>query len=91
MEQNQAISFVNEIRDACETVSQADLQLIEVKTNAQFAIGYTVLIKFFLNSVCKRQVVNIAHKYSLAMKEKKNGLMIFQPRNPKNSSKRTDS
>lgn len=83
MEHNQAISFVNEIRDACETVSQEDLQLIEIKTNAQLAVGYIVLIKFFLNSVCKRQVVSIARKYRLAMQEKKNGLMIFQPRNPK--------
>ncbi len=83
MEHNQAVSFVNEIRDACETLSQEDLKLIEIKTNVQFAVGYTVLIKFFLNSVCKRQVVSIAHKYSLSMKEKNDGLMIFQPRNPK--------
>ena len=83
MERNQAISYVNEIKDACETLSQGDLQLIEIRTNVQFAVGYTILIKSFLNSVCKRHVVSIAQKYSLALKEKNDGLMIFQPRHPK--------
>lgn len=73
MERNQAISYVNEIKDACETLSQGDMQLIEIKTHVQFAVGYTILIKSFLTSVCKRQVISIAQKYSLALKEKTEG------------------
>ncbi len=83
MERNQAISYVNEIKDACETMSQTDLQLIEIKQNAQFAVGYTILIRSFLNSVCKRQVAKIAKKYSLSIEEKNDGLLIYQPNKEK--------
>lgn len=79
---NQAISYVNEIRIACDTMSEGDMQLIEIKRDAQFAIGYAILIPSFLNSVCKCQVTSIADKYSLTMEEKNDGLLIYQPRRP---------
>lgn len=80
---NQAISYVNEIRAACDTMSDGDMQLIEIKRNMQFAIGYTILIRSFLNSICKYQVASIANKYSLIMEEKNYGLLIYQPKKPK--------
>jgi hypothetical protein len=77
---NQAISYVNEIRTACDTLSAGDMQSIEIKRNIQFAIGYTILIRCFLNSVCKHQVASIANKYCLTVEEKNDGLLIYQPK-----------
>ncbi len=77
---NQAISYVNEIKIACDTMPDVDLQSIEIKRDMQFAIGYTILIPSFLNNVRKHQVTSIADKYSLAMKEMNDGLLIYQPR-----------
>jgi hypothetical protein len=85
MEHNQAVSYLNEIRDACATLSPEDLQQIEIKTNIQYAVGYTILIRSFLNSVCKRQITFIAEKYRLAMEEDHEGLMIFQPKTALNA------
>jgi hypothetical protein len=80
---NQAISYVNEIRTACDTMTDGDMELIEIKRNMQSAVGYTILIRSFLNNVCKHQVTSIANKYSLAMEEKTDGLLIYQPRKSK--------
>jgi|GEM_PF-5355140 hypothetical protein len=80
---NQAIGYVNEIRVACDTLSTGDMRLIEIKRNMEFAVGYTILIRCFLNSVCKHQVASIANKYSLIMEEKHDGLLIYQPKKPK--------
>jgi hypothetical protein len=77
---NQAISYVNEIRTTCDTMSAEDMQLIEIKRNMHFAIGYSILIRSFLNSVCKHQVTSIANKYSLIIEEKYDGLLIYQPK-----------
>lgn len=77
---NQAVSYVNEIRGACDTLSAGDMQLIEIRRNMQFAVGYTILIRSFLSSVCKHQVASIAYKYSLTMEEKNDGLLIYQPK-----------
>lgn len=77
---NQAISYVNEIRIACDTMSDGDLQLIEIKRDMWFAIGYTILIPSFLNNVRKHQVTSIANKHSLIIEENDDGLLIYQPR-----------
>jgi hypothetical protein len=77
---NQAISYVNEIRTACDTMSTGDMQLIEIKRNAHSAVGYTILIPSFLNTVCKHQVTRIASKYCLTMEEITDGLLIYQPK-----------
>ena len=80
MERKEALNYINEILDTCEDLAQEDKQLIEIKTNIQYAIGYTILIKSFLNSVCKGQVFSIAQKYRLAMQEESEGIMIYQPK-----------
>jgi hypothetical protein len=77
---NQAIRYVNEIKIACDTLSSGDMQLIEVKRDMAFAVGYTILIRSFLGSVCKHQVACIADKYRLAMEEEHDGLLIYQPK-----------
>jgi hypothetical protein len=79
---NQAICYVNEIRVACGALSGGDMQLIEIKRNMGFAVGYTILIRSFLNSVCKHQVASIAKKHSLSIEEKNDGLLIYQPKTP---------
>lgn len=80
MMHNQAISYVNEIKAACATMSSEDVQSIEIKRNSRFAIGYTIMIRSFLNSVCKYQVATIAKKHRLAIEEKHDGLLIFKPK-----------
>ena len=82
MEHNEALSYLNEIRDTCQTLSQEDFHQIEIKTNIQYAVGYAILIRSFLNSVCKRQISTIAQKYCLTMEEDNDGLMIYQPKFP---------
>ncbi len=80
MEHNIALNYLNEIKDACEALSQEDLYLIEIKTNIEYAVGYAILIRSFLNSVCKRKVSSIAEKYSLAVEEEREGTMIYEPK-----------
>lgn len=85
MMHNQAISYVNEIKAACESMSQEDIASIEIKRNPRFAIGYIIMISSFLNSVCKHQVATIAKKHRLILEEKHDGLIIYQPKKAANS------
>ncbi len=80
MEHNEALNYLIEIKDACQSLNQEDLHQIEIRTNIQYAVGCTILNRSLLNSVCKRQIFSIAQKYCLAMGEEREGLLIYQPK-----------
>jgi hypothetical protein len=80
VERNEALNTLNEIKDACSMLSQEDRHQIEIKTNIQYAVGYSILIRSFLNNVCKHQVACIAQNYRLAVEERCDGIVIYEPR-----------
>jgi len=44
VEHNEALNILNEIKDACASLSQEDRRLIEIKTNIQCTVNYSILI-----------------------------------------------
>ncbi len=79
MERNEALTYSNEIKDACDLLSPEDLPLIEIKKNIRYAAGWTILIRSFLNTVCKRQISSIAEKHGLVTEEKHEGFVVYEP------------
>ncbi len=80
MKREEAITFLKEITSTCGFMTPDSVDLFRSRTDDQNAVGYQVHIKTVLDAETKRQVRNIAEKYSLALKEEEDEVVIYRPK-----------
>ena len=80
MKRNEAVTFLKEITNTCESMSPDSVTLFRSKMDDQDSVGYQVHIKTVLDSETKQQVRNIAEKHSLALREEEGKIVIYKPK-----------
>jgi hypothetical protein len=83
VEKTESNTVLFEILQACENMDLNCFSITETKAHNNYAAGYTVSIKAFLDSVHKQEVLAIAKKHGLSAREEKQALIIFRPENDK--------
>ena len=80
VEKTESNTVLFEILQACENMDLNHFSISETKAKNNYAAGYIISIKAFLDSVHKQEVLAIAKKHGLSAKEEKEALIIFRPR-----------
>ena len=80
MKRHEAVTCLREINDTCKNMSPDSVTLFYSKPDDQLSTGYQVHIKAVLDSETKQQVRRITEKHSLALKEEKEKVVIYQPK-----------
>jgi hypothetical protein len=82
MKRHEAVTCLREINNSCRQMSPDAIALVNSPTGDQLSTGYQVHIQTILDSETKSQIQSIAQKHSLAMKEEKGKVVIYQPKPP---------
>ena len=80
MNRHEAVTCLREINDTCQNMSPDSVTLFHSKPDDPLSTGYQVHIKAVLDSETKQQVRSITEKHSLALKEEKEKVVIYQPK-----------
>ena len=78
MERNAAITYLKELITKCNDISP-DAVSFE-KPNSTDSTGYILYIKGSIDRSARQIVFDIAKKNNLAVKEDKNGVIIYKPK-----------
>jgi hypothetical protein len=80
MKRHEAVTCLREINSSCRQMSPDAVTLVNSPIDDPFSTGYQVHIQTVLDSETKSQIQNIAQKRSLAVKEEKGKVVIYQPK-----------
>ena len=80
MNRHEAVTFLKEITNSCANMSPDSVTLFHSKMDDPNSMGYQVHIKTILDNETKQQIRNIVEKHSLALKEEKDKVVIYKPR-----------
>lgn len=76
-QRNEAVTYLKELLTVCNEMSPDSVSF--EKPNDSDSTGYTVHIKGAIQDSDKRVVKEVAKKYSLAVKENLNGVVVYKP------------
>ena len=80
MRRDEAVSFLKEVTAACANMSPDSVALFHAHPTDPKSTGYQVQIKTILDSETREQVQTIAERHSLALKQEKDKVVIYKPR-----------
>lgn len=80
MNRSEAVTYIKEIYTLCKNMTPEAVSLIESEPNDQVATGYKVHIKALLDTESIQQITDIAQKHGLAVREEKDTVVIYKPR-----------
>jgi hypothetical protein len=80
MKRHEAVTCLKEITSTCTNMSPDSITLFNSRPDDRDSTGYQVHIKTVLDNETKQRLQNIAEKHSLALKEEKGKLVIYQPK-----------
>jgi hypothetical protein len=80
MKRNEAITCLKEITNTCTNMSLDSITLFNSKPDDPQSTGYQMHIKTVLDNETKQRLQNIAKKHSLALREEKGKVIIYQPK-----------
>ena len=80
MKRHEAVTCLKEITSTCTNMSPDSITLFNSRPDDPDSTGYQVHIKTVLDNETKQRLQNIAEKHSLALKEEKGKVVIYQPK-----------
>jgi len=80
MKRNEAVTYLKEITNTCTNMSPDAVALFDSRPDDPDSTGYQVHIKTVLDNETKQRLQNIAEKHSLALREEKGKVIIYQPK-----------
>ena len=80
MKRHEAVTCLKEINNSCNQMSPDAVALVDSPLDDQLSTGYQVHIQTVLDTETKSQIQSIAQKRSLAVKEDKGKVVIYQPK-----------
>ncbi len=78
MNRNEAVTYLKELLSQCNDMSPASVYFENPKNSD--SVGYRVHIKGKIYESDMQQVRDIAKKYSLAVKEEADGVVVYKPK-----------
>lgn len=80
MKRHEAVTCLKEINDSCSGMSPDAVALVNSRPDDPLSTGCQVHIRAVLDNQTKQQVRNIAQKHSLAVREEKGTVVIYEPK-----------